>query len=267
MKSIEIQAKTIEQAVEEGLEKLGCSYDEVDVEVVSNGGMFKKAKVKLTIKEGIVQKPVAPKAEVVNEALKVTEEVKPAPVKEIKPVAVEKKHTPVEKVEVTTITEGDVSSVKLNACLDFVKGLVTGLGHDVQIFATTSEKAHTININGDDVGRLIGKGGEALNALQTLVSSIAISNSKGESKRVYVNVENYKEKREETLKNIAGKKSDYVLKSGKPAKLEPMSPRDRAIIHGIVQGIKGVRSYSIGEGNARRLVIAIAKDEKKESGD
>jgi len=113
------------------------------------------------------------------------------------------------------------------------------------------------------MGRLIGKGGEALNALQTLVSQIAINNSHGDNKRVYVNIENYKEKRDATLKNLAKKKADHVLKTGKRITLEPMSARDRAIIHTEVQNIEGVRTYSVGEGMNRKLCMAPADRDRR----
>jgi len=289
MKSIEIQSKTIDAAVEEGLEKLGCGYDEVDVEIISNGGMFKKAKVKLTVKKGVKEKKAEEKKEEKRAEKAEKKEIIAEKKVEEQPVKIvsaekseepreqersqpnskpkfEKKSTPRDDSNASPREEGKPvapgTSQKLDACLRFVQGLVSGLGNNVEVAACETENAYTININGEDVGRLIGKGGEALNALQVLTSSIAINNANGENKRVYVNIENYKERREETLKNIAKKKSEFVLKTGKSAKLEPMTPRDRAIVHTVVQEIQGVRSYSIGEGAARRLVIAVAREEK-----
>jgi len=228
VKVIEVQAKTVELAIEEGLETLGCKEEDVSIEIQSQGGMFKKAKIKLTLKKEVKEVKEKPKAE---------------PVKKEKPVAV------------------TGQSTKLDTCVTFVQGLLSALGSDATI-SVDSDENHTINISGGDVGRLIGKGGEALYALQTVVTSIAISNQSGDTRRVYVNVEGYKEKREETLKGLASKKAEYVKKTGRFVKLEPMTPRDRAIIHTALQDIEGVRSYSTGQGNMRCLVVAPATSQE-----
>jgi len=248
-KSVEISAKTIDEAIEDGLAQLGASYDGVEVEVISNGGMFKKAKVKLTLKKGV--EVVKPKTE------SKVEEVKEEKTKEkVAEKKVEVKKEEKREVKKAPVKEGNV---KVDACVDFVNGLMKGLGNSATVNCEDQEKCYMININGDDVGRLIGKGGEALNALQTLVSSVAIAHANGDNKRVFVNIENYKEKREETLILLAKKKAAYVKESGRYVKLEPMVARDRAIIHTALQDIEGVRSYSTGDGHNRRLVIAPEK--------
>ncbi|MCL2570377.1 MAG: KH domain-containing protein [Firmicutes bacterium] len=267
-KSIETSAKTIDEAVNDGLEQLGASYEDVDVEIISGGGMFKKAKVKLTLKEGVKIEPEV-KTEVKQET------PTPAPVK-IEETKIETKsevarteqtqkpipQKPVpQKTPATPISAG--SSAKLDACVDFVTKILAGLENDATISCETNDRGYIINISGEDVGRLIGKGGEALNALQTLVSSIAINNAKGDNKRVYVNIENYHEKRTDTLKALAQKKAEYVLRTGKRITLEPMTARERAIIHTAVQEITGVKSYSFGEGVNRRLCIAVDNGESK----
>ena len=254
MKSIEVSAKTIEEAIEEGLEKLGVSSDQVNVDVISNGGMFKKAKVKLTLKQDVAvptveKEPIKPEVVVPKKPVKSEpepEKKQVKPVKDVSPVSPD-------------------SSEKLKACVEFVTKLLELLENPSTVTTQTTDKGYVIDISGEDVGRLIGKSGDALNALQTLVSSIAISNSNGEGKRVYVNIENYKEKRDETLNSLAQKKAEFVKRTGKYVKLDPMTPRDRAIIHTALQSIEGVRSYSTGEGKKRRLVIAPQRnDESKE---
>ena len=280
MKSIEIQAKTIEEAVESGLEKLGLSYDQVEIEVVSSGGMFKKAKVRLTAKievkpepiketpKPVEKKPVSePKAAATLDSVTQSPHGSVGQKTDIKKITSEKKNSLKSEVKLGDKEQNKQASRdagdKLAKCATFVTKLVELLGNDVTVTTETDDRAYTININGDDVGRLIGKGGEAMNALQTLVSSIAISNSRGDNKRVYVNVENYKERRTETLKALARKKAEFVKESGRNVKLEPMSPRERAIIHTELQEIEGIRTYSIGDGNNRRLVIATG--DKKEN--
>jgi len=95
-----------------------------------------------------------------------------------------------------------------------------------------------------------------MNALQTIVGSIAIAHSHGDNKRVYLNVEGYKEKRIETLKDLAIKKAEKVRETGRYIKLEPMNARDRAIIHSALQDLPGIRTYSTGKDPHRCLCIA-----------
>ncbi|MCL2846202.1 MAG: KH domain-containing protein [Firmicutes bacterium] len=260
-KSVEIQAKTIDEAIELGLEQLGAAYDEVDFEIISNGGMFKKAKVKITMKEGV--KKSEPKVEPKPEPKK---EVKPEPVKEVqaekqaeKPVKREERK-PIEKREQKPVVAGE--SAKVDACVKFVTELLAAMGSECGVTCTEDERSFTIEISGDDVGRLIGKGGEAMHALQVIVQAVGQSH-KEDRRRVFVNIENYKERRAETLKALAERKAAKVLESGRTIKLDPMNPRDRAIIHTALQDIEGVRSYSVGEGNDRRLCIALAKKESE----
>ncbi|MCL2586797.1 MAG: KH domain-containing protein [Firmicutes bacterium] len=264
LKSIEIQAKSVEMALEEGLEKLGVQMGDVDIEILSQGGMFKKAKVKLTLKDGVKAKKEEPKPEPKQESVKQesAREEKPNPeqVKKEKPNP-EAKPKPAPR-PVTPKVPGE-GSVKLDICEKFVKGLLSALGSEAITSVESTDQDHTIHINGGDVGRLIGKGGEAMYALQTLVTSIAISNQNGDTRRVFVDIEGYKEKRAETLKGLALKKAEYVKKSGRFVKLEPMTPRERAIVHTALQDIEGVRSYSTGQGNSRCVVIAPPRNEEE----
>lgn len=261
MNSIVVKAKTMEAAIEDGLEKLQVKQEDVEVEIISQGGMFKKAEVKLTLKEGV--KPAKETKEEIKQEKK--PEPKPKPKAEVKPA---QKFEP--KPVPATTGEG---SAKLDICVEFVRELLNQLGTQVTITTQSDDNTHMIQIHGEDVGRLIGKGGEALFALQTLVSSIAISNQNGDIRRIFINVEGYREKREETLKALAQRKAEYVKKSGRFVKLEPMTPRDRAIMHNVVSEIEGVRSYSTGQGQQRCLVIAPGEqrepraEKKKEEGE
>jgi spoIIIJ-associated protein len=261
-KSTEVQAKTLDQAIEQALQELGASYDEVDVEVLTTGGLFKKAKVKVTVKgsaETVVEKPAAEEKKtdrIVNEktqtdAKKTTD--KPVSTQTEKP-KFEKKHTETKAV----VVDGEMPE-KLVKAFAFTKKLFELLGNDSEVVTEMTDKSLNINVNGGNVGMIIGKGGEVMNAIQTLVSSIAIAYSRGEGRRVYLNVEDYKQRREETLKALAVKKAEKVKETGRYIKLEPMNARERAIIHSALQDIEGVRSYSTGKDPHRCLCIAPAE--------
>ena len=260
MKTVETQAKTIEAAIEDALTQLGASYDEVDVDIIQEAGFLKKAKVRVTLKAKEVEKPVAKPVEVKE----VKKEEKPKPEKkeikkEVKEVKKETKAVEKEvKKKEPAPQSGDMPK-KFQKTLDFATKLVELLGSSAEVTHEETDKTFNINVNGEGVGLIIGKGGEVMNAIQTLVSSIAIANSAGEQKRVYFNVEDYKERRTETLKALAVRKAEKVKETGRFIKLEPMNSRERAIIHSALQEIEGIRTYSTGKDPYRCLCIAPAR--------
>jgi spoIIIJ-associated protein len=287
-KSIETQAKTIEAAIEDALSQLGASYDEVDVDIIQEPGFLKKAKVRATLKEKEkevakpIEKPTPLKQEkpviarTQSEAKETKQSSKPAKkeekkdvtgkasteVKEVKKeVKAEEKPEKKEVKKEKPVQTGDMPA-KFEKTLTFATKLIELLGSDAQVTHETTDKSFNINVNGNGgagVGQIIGKGGEVMNAIQTLVSSIAIANSAGEQKRVYFNVEDYKERRTETLKALAVRKAEKVKETGRFIKLEPMNSRERAIIHSALQEIQGIRTYSTGKDPYRCLCIAPAR--------
>ena len=130
---------------------------------------------------------------------------------------------------------------------------------DAESNVEIKDKCIYVSINGKNIGNLIGYRGDALYALENILKSIANKNSEN---RVIVrlDIENYKQKREETLKEFALKKADLVVKTGKTLTLEPMKAYERKIIHTVLQENSNVETRSIGEEPRRRIVIT-----KKES--
>ena len=130
----------------------------------------------------------------------------------------------------------------------------------------TTSVAKTAPAKRKDAGSLIGYHGETMDALQYLTNLAANKKSGEEEKREYqkilLDIENYREKRAETLKALARRMAGRVLKYGKNISLEPMSAYERRIIHSEVQGIQGVTTYSVGTDNNRRVVIALDNDEE-----
>lgn len=269
-KSIEIQAKTIEAAIEEALAQLGASYDEVDVDIIQEAGFLKRAKVKVTLKKA--EEPAAklePKREIIATPNEPTGKQSPqeSPKQENqnnkKEEKKDKKHDKEDKKEHNK-SEKDADKgelpKKFKKTLEFARELLKLLGNESEVTYEITDKSFNINVNGTGVGQIIGKGGEVMNAIQTIISSIAIAHSNGENKRVYFNVEDYKERRSETLKALAIRKAEKVRETGRFIKLEPMNARDRAIIHSALQEIEGIRTYSTGKDPHRCLCIAPKKD-------
>lgn len=124
----------------------------------------------------------------------------------------------------------------------------------VEIEKSTDENAVEFNLSGEEVGFVIGRRGETLDALQYLTSLVA---NHGEDPyiKVTVNTGNYREKREKTLEILGRKLAFKAIKTGKKTSLEPMNPYERRIIHTSVQKVNGAISWSEGEGAARHVVI------------
>ena len=112
-----------------------------------------------------------------------------------------------------------------------------------------------VNLSGEDLGILIGRRGETLDSLQFLVN-LFINKSSENYKKVIIDIEDYRKKRENTLYSLAEKLSNKVRKTGRKISLEPMSPQERRIIHMALQDNKSVNTYSEGEEPFRKVVIA-----------
>ncbi len=140
----------------------------------------------------------------------------------------------------------------LRDVLDFMK---------VKAEIETKEEGSVIKISltGPDMGILIGYRGETLDSLQYLISLVVNKGHDTEYKRVVLDTENYRLKREETLKRLARRIADKVRKIGRAVKLEPMNPYERRIIHSALQDDALVNTYSEGDEPFRRVVVDLKK--------
>lgn len=143
-----------------------------------------------------------------------------------------------------------------NAPANYLKSVLSEMGiKDVSVITReTDEEIFLEIVSDEDYGNIIGRRGETLDALQYLVR-LSVSRAENEERRISLNIGDYRSKREATLKSLAGRQADRVLKYGRNAVLDPMNPYERRIIHTTVQDIDGVQSHSIGEGEGRRVVI------------
>ena len=129
---------------------------------------------------------------------------------------------------------------------------------EAEIYIEEGDEAISVQITGEDIGILIGRRGETLDALQ-YITGLAVNRKNQEYKRITLDVENYRARREETLKKLANKTAGRVIKTRKNFKLEPMNPLERRVIHSELQKNRKVETYSIGEEPNRRVVIALKK--------
>lgn len=205
MKSIEVEGKTVEEALEKALEELGLTREMVDVEVLDHGskGLFnvigvKHAKIKVTSKYDYVE-------------------------------------------EARTFIDNILKSMELKAEITIVE----------------ENDTLKINLTGEKMGLVIGYRGETLDSIQYLVSLLVNKHHEFPHKKVILDTENYRSKREETLKRVAVKSAERVKKTRKSFKLEPMNPYERRIIHSALQENQYVNTYSEGEEPFRRVVIEL----------
>ncbi len=150
----------------------------------------------------------------------------------------------------------EVETSRSDIASDFLYTILNNMGVEADISVNEDEESIVVDINGDDIGIIIGRRGETMDSLQYL-TSLVINKGYEDYKRVILNVENYRQKREETLIKLANRLADKVVKYKKPVTLEPMNPYERRIIHSTLQGHKYVETYSTGEEPKRKVVITL----------
>ena len=132
---------------------------------------------------------------------------------------------------------------------------------NVNITEHTDERIMNIDLSGEDMGVLIGKRGQTLDSLQYLVS-LVVNKNEEEYVRVKVDTENYRQRRKDTLENLARNISFKVRRNGKTVTLEPMNPYERRVIHSALQNDKFVETHSEGEEPFRRVVVSLKEGVK-----
>lgn len=141
----------------------------------------------------------------------------------------------------------------------FLSEVLEKMNVKAEINIEESNDTVKINITGPKMGSIIGYRGETLDSLQYLTSLVANKSKEDKYKRVVLDTENYRQKREETLKRLANKIAYKVRKSGKNLKLEPMNPYERRVIHSELQNNDFVKTFSEGEEPYRRVVVELKK--------
>lgn len=205
------------------------------------------AEVKISYDDGKKEKKPQPK----KTAKPQPKKAEKAPKKEeAKPAA--KAPERAEKSEEAVLTEKDID---MNTAVTYLKTMIDGLKvENAEVTGEVKDGVLELTVNCNDYGIIIGRRGETLDSLQYL-TGLAVKKASGKYIRVAINVGDYREKRIETLKNIARKHADYVARTGRRYTFEPMNPYERRIIHTTVQEIEGVESMSVGQGQDRKVVL------------
>lgn len=278
--SIRVSAKTVEDAITEASIQLGITSDKLEYEVIEKGsagflgiGMKQavieaRRKVEEKQESEIVEKVKKEIQQVAEEEVKaeeaIVEEVKAEiehdeePKQNTEKVAKNeeiKKAAPVKReVELAEVTDETKEAVAA-----FLKDTLKAMNMEVEITLDIDEDGSlSVNMVGPNMGILIGKRGQTLDSLQYLANRVANKHQSGYV-RVKLDTENYRARREETLKHLAKNIAHKVKRNRRPVALEPMNPYERRIIHSALQNDAYVTTHSEGEEPYRKVVVTLKK--------
>ena len=242
MLSCEGIGKNIEQAIDNALLELRASREDVDIKILDEGGFFKKARVLVTISEEAEEKYNKIKKAVLEEKAK-EEQAEPIYTKE------EDTEAPVDHIESKTkvSSKPDVEKAK-----EFVDGLLKTAGISADIISEENNDEVFLNLVG--ASEIIGFRGDGINAIQYL-TNVYVGKNNRHAKKVRIDCNNYRAKREDTLIALANRMARKVAKTNHPVKLEPMTANERRIIHSALADDKYVDTVSRGEEPYRYLTI------------
>ena len=283
MKSIESSAKTIEDAIRQGLEKLDVSLGDVTIDIVQEGAkkLFglvggKDAVVRLTVKESEKEVdilstlscgvPSANKPQPVKHK-KQRQKTKPAAnttqAAKTEPVVQKPVPAPVKEQAAAKATEPDKEypiadpETAAGKAQYFLMNVTKLMQLDVAVESNSDAEGNIkVNIHGDTLGILIGRRGETLDALQYL-TSLNVNHGQDSYTRVTLDTENYRAKREESLKRLANRMANRAVKTGRKVVMEPMNPYERRILHSALQQNNAVTTHSEGDEPNRHVVISL----------
>ena len=251
MRSMEMSAKTVEDAVQAACDALGVDRDDLNVsyEVLE----FPARKLFKTIPAKVLVKVEEPETEVAAPA------ETPAPVEQPAPVA----DAPAETAPAAEPAPADDTEVELDiaadprlqAAVDYLSPIFRLMGVvDFSFTAFRKGEATILRVTGEHMGALIGRRGETMESLSYL-TSLVINRMEGPYVKLGLDVGGYRNKREDDLGALAKRLAERVIRTGCYYEMEPMNPYERHIIHTAVADIEGVRSESKGEGPTRHVVL------------
>jgi spoIIIJ-associated protein len=274
MSYIDVTGKTEDEAINSALRQLGLERDDVSVEILERaksgflGLGSQPAKVRVTYGEepaaaeeaAVRETPkAAPKPPVEKPVEKPAEKAPKAP----RAPRPEKQQTPApaEKAAAAPAASNgeEVDDEKAQAIRAFLSGLLEQMEHSAKIHVYQPEKGrYKVILEGENLGALIGRRGETLDAIQQLTSYAV--NRTGSRVRVQLDAENYRDRREKSLEHLAQKVAGKVVKYRRSVTLEPMNAYERHVIHTALQNVPNVTTYSTGVDPNRRVIVAYDRE-------
>ena len=294
--SIRVSAKTLDDAITEALIQLGVTSDKLEYEVIEKGSAgflgigMKQAVIEAWRKE---EEPEPDIREIIKEEMSFSldkenekkeqiqpkkekkerrekkekfssqeKKEKPAKEKTVKENTVKEQAAEVPESEAPVKEKQELAKVEeqtIKAVEEFVKDTLKAMNMEVEIASSIDEDgALCVDMKGEHMGILIGKRGQTLDALQYLANRVANKHQDGYV-RVKLDTENYRARREETLKHLAKNIAHKVKRNRRPVALEPMNPYERRIIHSALQSDPYVTTHSEGEEPYRKVVVTLKR--------
>ena len=273
MKSIETDGETIDEAIERALVALEVDRDRVEIEILADAsrGLFgfggKKARVRATVRPPLVLGGERPLASDSRETRR--DEIRhgrgDAPVARPRPstparttsgptAQARPAERPIRPPETTVAPAAGPLQERAKAVLGGILAHLAA-GYHVEVRPGEEAGAFVLDVKGDSGGLVIGRRGQTLDALEYLVNRIVARSEDGSTSRLVVDVEGYRERRKEYLNELARRLAEKAKQTGRSVTLNPMSPRDRRVVHVALQGDTSVATRSQGQGYYRKMLI------------
>jgi len=240
-KTVKIEGKTIDDAIEKACKEFDLPREKLNIEIISEGssGFF-----------GLVgSKKACIMASIMSLDLDMESPLK------------EKMEQTIKDADLQKIDSPEIKEAEENLAMrakEKLDGILKRMGLDYPVQVGETSESITLEIEGDGSGLLIGRGGQTLDALQYLVNKATNKNGK-ERKRIILDTEDYRKRREKTLIALAEKLGEKVKKTRKPLTVNPLNAHDRRIVHMALQDDAQLNTRSRGEGTFRKIIILPAK--------
>lgn len=254
----EATGKTIEEAKEAALQKLGVREEEAVIEVIEEAskgflGLIggHDAKVRATLKTGLEEEPKQEgMPEVIETSLTVGDLAKQAE----EPAEEKQTREREERVRMPLPDEEDCV-IPLEKAEKFLQQIFSSMHLEVSVEKVRGKEAYVLNLSGENLGILIGKHGQTLDSLQYLTNLAANHGLSEKRVHIVLDVEHYRDRREETLCRLAARLADKAVRTRQRIMLEPMNRHERKVIHVALQNNRRVTTFSSGEEPYRKVVI------------
>lgn len=247
-KSIEVTGKTEDEAIANALRELSMDRDQVSIEIIARaksgflGFKTTPAVVKVTFE--VPDEPEAP------------EEAAPVPPETMDPA--ERSGFSASDLQAQNTNQGDMPAELAEAAERariFIQGLLEKMDISAEPVMSANERGIIAEIRGSDLGGVIGRKGETLDAIQH-ITNYSVNKDLTSKVRIYLDAENYRQKREQALESLAKRMADKAVKFKRSFTLEPMNAYERHVVHTALQSNKQVKTFSTGSEPNRRVVVS-----------
>jgi len=268
MRSVESEGSTIDEAIENALRLLRLERDAVEIEILENAtkGLlgFGTKKARVRARERAKVDAVLASAEVASEPAPAPSEVVLAPESRTRREDARESRGGPPPAKPVSARQAYLSDAD-QALRDTLDQILRQMGVECEVEAAVDPagEALILRVDGPDGGIVIGRRGQTLDALEHLMNRIGMRESATAPTRVRIDVEGYRERRQESLEQLARRLADKARETGRVVTLNPMSPRDRRVVHLALQDDQHVTTWSQGEGHFRRLLIGPRDDRRQ----